>query len=110
MPDLHQRIHLADDTPGNAPLGTVANPLKTSLVGVAGVQRTPSASKVTNAGAIAAGAMSVAFVVTGAASATVAGVVWSPGQGASWSEDSNDTLGAIAYDATGSEITFTQVR
>lgn len=72
------------------------------LQGVGGATETFSASRNTNTtGSVAIGAFSVSFTNTGAVNALVAGTTIEPGE--TWEADAKtgNTLGAIAWDATG---------
>ena len=77
---------------------------------------TPSLTVSTTTGTVAAGAASVTFTNTHAsADATVAGGVLGSGQSVTWSvlnsgERYGAQLGAIAYDATSSELTISVLR
>jgi hypothetical protein len=73
--------------------------------------RTPSLARVTNAvgSPIAAGSRSVTIANTGGANGLVLGVTIKPGEVLSWSAGEGDTLSAISYDGTGTELTITTV-
>jgi hypothetical protein len=65
---------------------------------------TASLARVTANGAVAAGARSVSLSNTGAADATVAGATLKPGETVSFAARNQNTLGAIAYTAAGTEL------
>lgn len=88
----------------------ILSQIKEALGGVSGAQRTPDLNIVTNSGAIAAGACSVAIANTGAATGTVLGENIKAGMVVSFTAPHKDTLAAIAYNATGTEFTITEVR
>ena len=75
-------------------------------------QRTAGLIRVTGAGTVAAGARSVSFANTGAANATVTGAatILKAGEIVSFTAQTNDTLGAISYSGTGTEILIAEVR
>ena len=61
--------------------------------------------RATNAGTVTAGKNSVSFGNVGAANATVKGVTLKPGETINFDAGAiNNTLDAIAYDATGTEL------
>jgi len=63
--------------------------------------RTPNIARYTNAGTIAAGAYSMSIANVGTANATVKTVTLKPGETVSFDAGSlNNTLAAVAYDAT----------
>jgi hypothetical protein len=67
--------------------------------------------KVANAGTIPAGAFSVAVINSGTANGTLAGVSFTPDEfPPAFEAAPNSRLGAIAYDATGTEFTFSIIR
>jgi hypothetical protein len=87
-----------------------SNPLPVAVIAAASaVVRTASMLRSTTSGAIAAGAKSVSFVNTGSANATVAGAVLKPTEAVRFTTEGSDTLAAIAYNATGTELLITQV-
>lgn len=73
--------------------------------------RTPGLSRVTSAvgSPIAAGARSVTVGNTGGANGLVLGVAIKPGEVFTWSAGEGDTLTAITYDGSGTELTITTV-
>ncbi|MGL5117534.1 MAG: hypothetical protein ACRC7C_19655 [Beijerinckiaceae bacterium] len=75
-------------------------------------QRTAGLIRVTGAGTVAAGARSVSFANTGSANATVTGAatILKAGEIVSFLAQTNDTLGAIAYSGTGTEVLIAEVR
>lgn len=74
-----------------------------------GVQRTSTMYSATNAGSTAAGATEISFLNSGAAAAVVAGGSLPAGQALTFDARYPDTLGAIAYDATGTTLLISQV-
>jgi hypothetical protein len=65
----------------------------------------PALSIVTGAGTVAAGKKSVAFLNKGLTSVTVLGVALGAGESVSFSTSlPGETLSAVAYDATGSQL------
>lgn len=77
------------------------------LTKLTAVPTTPSVVRVTSAAGspIAAGAKSVSISNTGGANGLVLGAVIKPGETLSWSAgDMNNTLTAISYDGTGTEL------
>lgn len=72
--------------------------------------RTTTLARVSVAGSILIGARSVTVANTGAANGLVLGEVIKPGESFTWSAGQNDTLNAISYDGTGTELTITTVR
>jgi len=82
------------------------------LTKLTAVTTTPSLARVTNAlgSPIAAGAKSVTVYNAGAANGVVLGSTIKPGESLTWSAgDMNNTLGAISYDGTGTELVITKV-
>jgi hypothetical protein len=77
-----------------------------SLTGVtAGASRTTNILRPTTSGTITAGKRSASFSNVGTANATIKGVVLKPGETVNFDAGAiNNTLDAIAYDATGSEL------
>lgn len=71
--------------------------------------RTPSLSRSSASGAVASGAKSVVFANAGATNATVAGAALKPGERVTFSTEGADVLGAISYDATGTELAIAKV-
>lgn len=72
--------------------------------------RTPGLLRATAAGNIAAGARSVSVFNAGLANGSWLGVAIKPGEQLSYSADGQgDTLGAFAYDGTGTELVITSV-
>lgn len=84
--------------------GTFSN-----TVALVGAVRAPTMSRVTTAGAIAAGARSVSIANVGAGDGVVLSAALKAGETVAWSAGDADTLGAIAYDATGAEFLITTV-
>jgi hypothetical protein len=76
---------------------------------VGGTARTPSYTRVSDAATIAAGAKSVTIANVGSAAGTVLTVSLGVGEKVSFSVDGADTLGAIAYVATGTTFAITKV-
>lgn len=74
------------------------------------VVRTTTLQRATAAGSILVGAGSVTVANTGAANGLVLGSTIKPGESFTWSAGPNDTLNAIPYDGTGTELTITTVR
>lgn len=62
------------------------------------------------AGTILIGARSVTIANTGAANGLALGSTVKPGESFTWSAGENDTLNAISYDGTGTELVITTVR
>lgn len=77
-----------------------------SLTGVtAGASRTTNILRPTTSGTITAGKRSASFSNVGTANATIKGVTLKPGETVNFDAGAiNNTLDAIAYDATGSEL------
>jgi hypothetical protein len=74
------------------------------------VARTPSLLRVTNAGTVAAGKRSVSVYNAGNNDGTWLGAVIKPGEQFNFDAGSNlDTLGAFAYDGTGTELVITTI-
>lgn len=63
--------------------------------------RTPALTSVTASGTVAAGSRMVSVKNVGAAAGTLAGVAFPAGQSVTWLAQGNDTLGSVAYNATG---------
>ena len=74
-----------------------------------GTERTPGYDLVTDAATIAAGAKSVTIENVGGADGTVQTKSFPVGRKVSWSVDGADTLGAIAYVATGTTFAIAKV-
>ncbi len=72
--------------------------------------KTPGLLAATSAGTVAAGAVEVSFLVTGAGDATVLGVSLSQGAYVNYQAPLGSTLGAIIYDATGTTLKISEVR
>lgn len=73
-----------------------------------GVTRTPTIIRVTSSGIITAGNKSVSIYNSGVANGIVLGVTIKPGESYTWSTNlNNETLGAISYNATGTEFVIT---
>lgn len=64
-------------------------------------------SRVTTSGTVAAGSKTIVFANTGAADATVLGTVLEAGESIKFEAPSTGTVTAIAYVATGTELTIT---
>ena len=79
-------------------------------VAVASTQRTASLTRATSSGTVSAGAKSVSFGNFGSANATVAGTNLEPNESADFNAPLGDTLAAIAYDGTGTELLIAEVR
>lgn len=79
------------------------------LVETSATEQTASLLNVTTAGTVAAGAHSVSFANIGAADATVAGGTLKMNQAVSFEATLQGILGAIAYDATGTELLISEV-
>lgn len=77
---------------------------------LAGVQRTPGFLNATTTGTITAGAKSVNIKNVGSAVGTVLTVNLPVGETLSFATTGNDTLGAIAYNATGTTFLISEVR
>ena len=77
-----------------------------SLTGVtAGATRTTNILRPTTSGTVTAGKRSASFSNVGTANATIKGVTVKPGETVNFDAGAiNNTLDAIAYDATGSEL------
>lgn len=77
-----------------------------SLTGVtAGASRTTNILRPTTSGTVTAGKRSASFSNVGTANATIKGVTLKPGETVNFDAGAiNNTLDAIAYDATGSEL------
>ena len=68
-------------------------------------ERTPTLSRETTAGTIAAGAYSASILNAGGANGTLLGAVIKPGETINIDAgDMNNTLSVITYDATGTEL------
>lgn len=81
---------------------------KAQVTALPTAQRTPSWSRATVSGSVAAGAYSVSFTaVSGAVS--VAGVALNAGESISWSAPLGDTLAAIAYTVASGELIISKV-
>lgn len=92
--------------PSSAQEATLAQVL-TKLTAVA---VTPGLLRATGAGNVAAGAKSVSVYNAGPASGLVLGQTIKSGESFTWSAgDMNNTLGAISYDGTGTELVITTV-
>jgi hypothetical protein len=73
-------------------------------------QRTPTISVSSSTGTITAGSRSFSIANIGAASGTVGGVALQAGEVNTWVAPANDTLGSLAFDATGTTFKITEVR
>lgn len=80
-----------------------------ALGGGYGVQKTPVLIRATGAGTVAAGAISVSVYNAGMANGTVLGQTIKPGETLTWSTYPVDTLAAVAYDGTGTELVITKL-
>lgn len=116
MPILH---FLDPNTGKQIPVGLVDNgdgtfSLQVSSGGAGSfpvsVQRTPDFDIKNAAGNVAAGAKSVSFLNNGAANGTLKGKAFPVGTSVTFTAPLNDTLGAIAYDASGTSYIITEVR
>lgn len=98
---------LVQGSGGVASAVTISNPLglAAQAVGVSVTQstiaRTPALVRATGAGSVAAGAAKVSIANIGAANGVVLGVAVEPGINVAFEANGNDTISAIAYDATG---------
>lgn len=73
--------------------------------GGGGTTRTPAMLRSSAPGTVTAGKKSVSIFNGGAVNGTVLGAILKPGEEVNWSVISNaDTLGAIAYDGTGTDL------
>jgi hypothetical protein len=87
-----------------------SNPLPVTVIGGGGTATyTPTLSRATAAGTVAAGARSVSIANAGVANGTVGAATLKPGESVSFSADGN-LLAAIAYNATGTEFVIGEVR
>jgi hypothetical protein len=89
---------------------TVNNPVTTVSATVLGQQRTPSYTSTTTTGTVSAGTKSVSFYNAGFFNATVLGTTLSAGDTITFQAPDQDTLGAIAYVATGTTLRILEVR
>jgi hypothetical protein len=71
------------------------------------VVRTPAMSRVTAAGTVAAGKQEVSIYNASNVVGTVLGANLKPGERVSFIAKAGDTVGAIAYDATGADFLIT---
>ena len=69
-----------------------------------GVVKSPTISRPTTSGTIAAGANSVSIANVGAADGTVVGITLKTGETINFDAGQSNTLTSIAYDATGTEF------
>lgn len=97
---------MANSTPVVLPSDQSAIPV-TGTFFPAGVVRTPTLLRATGAGTVAAGSQSVSVYNAGNANGTWLGVSIKPGEQLSYSAKQSDTLGAFAYDGTGTELVIT---
>lgn len=75
------------------------------------VVRTPTMKRDNLPGSILVGARSVSFFNAGATNGTVLGAILKPGEMVTFSaESTSDTLTAIAYDGTGTDLLITTLR
>lgn len=74
------------------------------------VVRTPNIIITTTSGTITTGAKSISIANSGNANGTVKGVVFPTGVTVSWDAPYPDTLGPVAYDATGTTYIISEVR
>lgn len=75
------------------------------------VVRTPTMKRDNLPGSVLVGARSVSFFNAGATNATVLGAILKPGEMVTFSaESTSDTLTAIAYDGTGTDLLITTLR
>lgn len=77
---------------------------------LSGNQRTPGFLNTTTTGTITAGAKSVNIKNVGGAVGTVLGVNLPIGESLNFATTGNDTLGAIAYNATGTTFLISEAR
>lgn len=69
---------------------------------------TPTIARVTSSGTISAGKKSISIYNSGLADATVLTVIVKPGETYTWSTNiKGETLAAVAYNATGTELVIT---
>lgn len=80
-----------------------------ALGGGSGVQKTPTLTRTSVAGTVAAGAISVSVYNAGNANGTVLGQTIKPGESFTWSTYARDTLAAVAYNGTGTELVITKI-
>ena len=102
---------------GSAGGGTSGGATEATLVEVrdrslpTGTTKTPGITSVSSSGTIAAGAQSVAIANIGTVAGTVKTQSFPANASVSWSViNPLDSLGAIAYDATGTTFLITEVR
>lgn len=75
------------------------------------VVRTPTMTRASVVGSVLIGARSVSFFNAGATNGTVLGAILKPGEMVTFSaESTSDTLTAIAYDGTGTDLLITTLR
>ena len=79
------------------------------LQGVGGTERTPSYTIVSDATSVAAGKYKVQFYNTGGSNGTVLGTTLAPNASITFETRDADTLGAIAYVATGTTFAITTI-
>jgi len=101
------RVKLQHGLDGTAVDASASAPLPVALPSAA---RTTALARVTTSGAVASGAKSAGFGNYGNANATVAGGTLAPGESVEFVAPSGDTLGAVAYDATGTVLVIAEVR
>lgn len=77
------------------------------LAAVESVVVTPNLIRDTAAGSVAAGARSVTVYNAGGADGLVLGQIIKPGESLSWSAGLSNTLGAVSYDGSGTELVIT---
>lgn len=83
--------------------------LNVQIVPVVPVIRMAALASASTAGTLAAGAMTASFANTGSAAASVAGGTLPAGCAVTFDVPAGNTLGAIAYDATGTTLMISTV-
>ncbi len=72
--------------------------------------KTPGLLATSTSGTVAAGAVEISFLVTGAGDATVLGVTLSQGAYVNYQAPLGSTLAAVTYNATGTVLKISEVR
>lgn len=93
---------------GAAP--TMVSPADPLPVVLPAAQRTPGLVRVSNNSVVTAGARRVSIANVGAVAGTLLGATLQPGEVVTYEATAGETLGAIAYNATGTEFLIAEVR
>jgi hypothetical protein len=80
-----------------------------ALGGGIGTTRTPNLQRVSGPGVIAAGSTSISIRNAGNTDGQVLGTTLKPGESVTWAVNQVDSIGAITFDGTGTELVIAKI-